>query len=293
MSQEWNKGVAIMKTLEPKYTENRERLLDIGLVEAIGLEFASGYNVMRFYLMRRQLFDLSPSEALEYLTAMETIVREEIRNSQRLGVLCAADSRLGFHSEAERHQYGGTRLQWRIAVLQDLLATEFPEYRAAFQAGRQVSRFAEGRAVYTCGSGWTECRTYRWRAQRDHGGLVLTVEMKDKNTNGSFTIYLCDALVTTHFWEIDFSTGGSISDSRGIGPQSQPYTTPEGRKGVTVHIPSEGLLILDPSGRSYAFNILNSRLMADNWPTGLDESDLRKYRLALGYFKPQKMGYVQ
>jgi hypothetical protein len=293
MSQEWNKGVAIMKTLEPRHRENRERLLDIGLAEAIGLQFASGYNVMRFYLMRRQLFDLSPREALEYLAAMERIVREEIKNSQRLEVLCAADSRLGFHSEAERYQYCGTRLQWRVTVLNDLLATEFPEYRAAFQAGKQVSRFAEGRAVYTCGSGWTDCRTYRWQAQRDNGDIVLTVEMKDKNTNGSFAMYLCDAFVTAHFWEIDFSTGGSVSDSRGIDPRSKPYTTPEGRKGVTVRIPSEGLLILDPSGRTYALNVFNRRIMADNWPTGMDESDLGRYRLALGSFKPQKMGYLQ
>jgi hypothetical protein len=100
-------------------------------------------------------------------------------------------------------------------------------------------------------------------------------------------------LVTAHFWEITFSTGGSVSDSRGIDPGNKPYTTPEGRKGVTVRIPSEGLSILDPSGRTYAFNIFNSRMMADNWPTGMDESDLQKYRLALGCFKPQKMGYLK
>jgi hypothetical protein len=33
--------------------------------------------------------------------------------------------------------------------------------------------------------------------------------------------------------------------------------------------------------------------LADNWPTGLDGSDLGKYRLALGLFKPQKMGYIR
>ncbi|MBN2375490.1 MAG: hypothetical protein JXD22_03760 [Sedimentisphaerales bacterium] len=293
MSEEWNKGVAVIKTLEPRYKENRERMLDIGLVEAIGLQFASGYNVMRFYLMRSQLFDLSPCDAQKYLTVMETIVREEIKNSQRLEVLCAADSRLGFHSEAERHQYCGTRLQWRVAVLNDLLVTEFPKYRLAFQAGKQVSRFAEGRAVYTCGSGWTDCKTYRWQGQRDNGDVVLKVEMKDKNANSSFAMYFCDAFVTTHFWEINFSTGGSISDSRGIGLRNEPYTTPEGRNGVTVRIPSEGLLILDPSGCTYAFNIFNSSIMSDNWPTGMDESDLKIYRLALGRFKPQKMGYLK
>jgi hypothetical protein len=100
-------------------------------------------------------------------------------------------------------------------------------------------------------------------------------------------------LVTAHFWEIHFSTAGAVSDSRDIGLRAEAYKTPWGASGVTVHIPSEGLLVLDPSGRAYVFNIFNSGLIADNWPTGMDESDLAKYRLALGLFKPQKMGYLR
>jgi len=293
MSEEWDKGVSLLKPLEPGFPDNRERLLDIGLTEAIGIQFASAYNMLNFYLMRSRLFDLPPADALRLLAAMETIVRQEVRNSERLAVLCAADSRLGFHSEAERHQYCDTRLQWRIAVLNDLLATEFAEYRTAFEAGKPVSRFAEGRAVYTCGSGWTDCRTYRWQAQSDNGSLVLRVEMKTPKAAGSFTMYLCDPLVTAHFWEIHFSTVGDVSDSREIGLRAEPYKTPEGAHGVTLRIPLEGLLILDPSGRAYAFNLFNRSLVADNWPTGMDESDLGKYRLALGRFNPRKMGYLR
>ncbi|MBP7934122.1 MAG: hypothetical protein KA354_05680 [Phycisphaerae bacterium] len=293
MSGEWDKGVAILKSLEPGIRGNRERMLDIGLTEAIGIQFASAHNMLNFYLMRGRLFDLLPADALRHLAAMEAIVRQEIQNSQRLDVLCTADSRLGFHSEAERHQYCGTRLKWRVAVLNDLLATEFPEYRAAFAAGKQVSRFAEGRAVYACGSGWTDCRTYRWQAESDNGSLVLRVEMKASKAPGSFTVYLCDPFMTAHYWEINFSTQGTVSDSREIGLGVESYTTPDGAHGITMRIPSEGLLLLDPSGRAYAFNIFNSRLVADNWPTGMDESDLGKYRLALSGFNPRKMGYLR
>jgi len=293
MSEDWDKGVALMKSLEPKFKGNRERLLDIGLTEAIGLQFASAHNMMNFYLMRSRLFDLSPADALQLLATMEALVRQEIKNSERLGVLCAADSRLGFHSEAERHQYSGTRLTWRVDVLKDLLVTEIPEYRTAFEAGKQVSRFAEGRAVYTCGVGWADCRTYRWQAERDGGDLVLKVEMQAPKAAGSFAVYLCDTFVTAHFWEIRFSTAGAVSDSREIGLRAEPYKTPAGVNGVTLRIPAEGLQTFDPSGRAVAFNIFNSSLIKDNWPTGLDESDLGKYRLALGLFKPQMMGYLR
>ena len=89
MSEEWNKGVAILKSLEPRFRGNRERMLDIGLAEAIGIQFGSAHNMLNFYLMRSRLFDLPPSDALRQLAAMEDIVRQEIRNSQRLDVaLC-------------------------------------------------------------------------------------------------------------------------------------------------------------------------------------------------------------
>lgn len=292
MSEEWNKGLVLLKALEPKFAGNRERLLDIGLAEAIGIQFASAHNMMRFYLMRSGLYDLSPADAKKRLPEMEGIVREEIRNSERLAELCRADSRLGFHSEAERHQYSGSRLAWRVEVLKDLLATEFAEYRAAFEAGRQVSRFAEGRATYACGSGWAECKTYRWRAEKDGGDVVLKVEMKAPKAAGAFALYLCDPFAAVHCWEVRFSTAGSASDSREVGLRAEPYQTPEGARGVTLRLPAAGLQAYDSSGRAYAFNIFCSGSNTDNWPAGLDEADLGKYRLALGLFKPQKMGYL-
>jgi hypothetical protein len=293
MSEEWGKGVALLKPLAPRFAGNRERLLDIGLAEAIGIQFASAYNVLNFYSLRSRLFDLPPPEALRCLAEMEAVARQEIANSERLAALCAADSRLGFHSEAERHQYSGTRLKWRAEVLNKLLATEFPEYRAALAAGKQLPRFAEGRAVYTCGSGWADCKTYRWRAEQDGGDIVLRAEMKTAKTAGTFTAYLCDPLATVHFWEIRFSTSGSAGDSRETGLRAEPYQTPEGAHGVTLRLPAAGLHAFDPSGRAYAFNIFNRGLGADNWPAGMDESDLGKGRLALGLFKPQKMGYLR
>lgn len=293
MSDEWNEGVAILKSLEPHFQGNRERLLDIGLTEAIGIQFSSAHNVLDFYLSRSRLFDLPPAEALKLLDAMEATVRREIANSQRLAELCAVDSRLGFHSEAERHQYFGGRLKWRVAVLEDLLATEFVEYRAALQAGKSLSRFAEGRPVFDVGSDWVDCQTYKWRATADLGELKLQVEMKAPGASGSFTAYLCDPMVTARPWELRFSTGGTASDSRGAGLSAEPYTTAEGVRGVALRVPSQGLQLLDPSGRAFAFNIFSDNKPADNWPADLNGSTPGTYRLAQDRFDPRRMGYLR
>jgi hypothetical protein len=292
MSEEWDKGVDILKGLAPRFQDNHERMLDIGLAEAIGIQFASARDVLEFYLMRSRLFDVPPAEASLTLAAMEAVVHREIANSNRLAELCAADSRLGFHPEAERHQYFPARLEWRVELLKNLLDTEFVEYRTAFEAAKPVSPFAEGRAVYNCGSGWTDCKTYRWRAEPDDGGLALQLEMNAPEVGGSFTAYLSDPFVTAHFWEIGVSTGGSVSDSREIGLRAEPYTTAEGVRGVTLRLPSEALSLVDPSGRAYAFNVFNNGDVADNWPSNLGQIEPGKYRLALGRFDPRKLGYL-
>lgn len=293
MSDEWNKGVEILKSLAPRFQKNRERLLDIGLTEAIGIQFASAYNALNFYRSRARLFDLPPADALKLLDEMEAIVRDEIAHSRRLAELCAHDSRLGFHSEAERHQYSGERLNWRIAVLEDLLATEFPEYRATFQAGKPVSRFAEGRPVYDVGSGWTDCETFKWRATTELDALTLQVEMKTPGASGAFTAYLTDPLVTAHPIELRFTTAGAPSDTRGIGLSAEPYTTPGGVRGVNLRVFSQGLQLLDPSARALGFNLFNNAQPADNWPPNLGEPGPAKYRLAQGRFDPRKLGYLR
>ncbi len=293
MSNEWNKGVALMKSLEPRFKENHERLLDIGLTEAIGIQFQSAHNVLNFYLSRARLFDLPPAEGLRLLDEMEALVRQEIANSRRLNELCAVDSRLGFHSEAERHQYFGGRLKWRIAMLNDLLATEFPEYREILQAGKPLSRFAAGRPIYDSGSGWTDCQSYRWRATAELDALVIQVEMKAAGASGSFTSYLCDPFLTAHPWELRFSTSGSVGDSREVGVSAEPYTSPEGARGVTLRIPRQGLQLLDPSVRAYTFNLFNNGQPADQWPVGLEGATPTPYRLALGRFAPNRLGYIR
>ena len=126
MARGWKEGVEILRVLKPKYAGNPERLKDIGLAEALGIQFQSGANILRFCALRQRLAWGKGNERLSLLEPMKALVRDELALDERLLPLCEADSRLGFHSEAEGYKYYPDRIRWRMDLLQQLLATEFP-----------------------------------------------------------------------------------------------------------------------------------------------------------------------
>jgi hypothetical protein len=67
MSANWDKGVAIMNDLEPGYSNEPDRILDIGLAKAMGIQFRSGYNILRFYMLREKMLRMTGIERLETL----------------------------------------------------------------------------------------------------------------------------------------------------------------------------------------------------------------------------------
>ena len=66
---------------------------------------------------------------------MREIVEAERKISEAMIPLCEADGRLGFHSEAESHQFYPARLKWRIGTL-DISMHELDEIEAALSAGK-------------------------------------------------------------------------------------------------------------------------------------------------------------
>lgn len=127
MATSWNQGVRILKQLRRHFQSNPERLADIRLATALGLQFQSGYNILHFYHLREQLADSrKPDERQALLRDMKRIVRAELKISAELLPLAEADSRLGFHSEAEGYKYFPALIRWRIQQLQNLLQREFP-----------------------------------------------------------------------------------------------------------------------------------------------------------------------
>jgi hypothetical protein len=164
MSSDWDKGVNILRGLEEKYINDRERILDIGVARALGIQFRSGYNILRFYLLREEMLRQEGSERLEILSQLEEIVKEEMEMDRELLELCENDSRLGFHSEAEGYKYFPAKIRWRIEQLESVLENDFHEVEKFIKKGKLLfpeftGKEPEGAVTYANSvesSSWTE-----------------------------------------------------------------------------------------------------------------------------------------
>ena len=65
MTTSWEKGMTILAGLKNNYTNEPERLLDIGVAQAIGIQIRSGYNILNFYLLREKMFRMDGRERLD------------------------------------------------------------------------------------------------------------------------------------------------------------------------------------------------------------------------------------
>jgi hypothetical protein len=133
LAETWQQGVELLLPLRDRYRHHPERLRDIGIAEACGLQFCSGMNILRFYHLREALFNKPPGEGLAQLEQMQSLVNDEIRNSTRMGELIDADPRLGFDVDASGYKFYPALIQWRLEQLSDLLEYEFPGVAASIK----------------------------------------------------------------------------------------------------------------------------------------------------------------
>jgi len=129
MSNAWDKGVALLEKIRPGYVDEPDRILDIGLAKALGIQFRSGYNILRFYEIREKMFRMEGRERLDMLKQLGDIIKEELKMDEQLLDLCEKDSRLGFHSEAEGYKYYPEKIIWRMQQLRNVLANDLPEIK--------------------------------------------------------------------------------------------------------------------------------------------------------------------
>ncbi len=138
LSETWNQGLDLLNALQPKYASEPERMMDISVAQALGIQFRSSYNILRFYDLREQLLYDPVETRSATLLKLRAIVEEEINNGLALASLCESNPFLGFHSEAEAYKYFPAKLQWRADRLRALLDTEFAEAEAVVAAGELV-----------------------------------------------------------------------------------------------------------------------------------------------------------
>jgi len=154
LARKMHDGAAALTTelerLREKYAADRSRLLDLNLIRALQLHFESAFDVLSFYLARREAVSASRDRhdalaADRHLARMERIATREREVSAALIPLCEYDSRLGFHSEAERHQYHPAILRWRMCTLNETLA-RIGVLRTEIAAGRPYPESAAEKA---------------------------------------------------------------------------------------------------------------------------------------------------
>ncbi len=138
MTTGWTEGVAILRAIEPRWSHDRDRLLDIGVAETLGIQFRSGWNILRFYRTRERMFRAIGPERLDLLDRLRGIAQEELTGDKRLLELCRRDSRLGFHPEAEGYKYTPERIRRRMTQLQALLERDAPEIEMNIRRGRPL-----------------------------------------------------------------------------------------------------------------------------------------------------------
>jgi len=141
MSETWDRGVALLRAVETDPALLPERRLDIGVARALGIQFRSGLNILRFYDLRERMINEKVDAQCVILGEMRRIVEAELKNSDEMIGLCKRDSRLGFHSEAEGYKYFPEKIRWRMNQLQGVLDHEIPALERDLVGGIDV--FAE------------------------------------------------------------------------------------------------------------------------------------------------------
>ena len=115
-------GHDLIASLEKKYVADHDRMRDLGVVKALKLLFASGADIFEFYRLREEAiaasrFENDPKRAMSAVVGMRELILREKSVTAEMLPLTRDDSRLGFHSEAEAHQFHTKKLEWRMKQL--------------------------------------------------------------------------------------------------------------------------------------------------------------------------------
>lgn len=136
----WREGLQMLNALDICGPEEEEQH---SVANCIGILFESARNILEFYQLR-DLLGRRKGDCAALLARMETLVKAEQENSRKMIPLCENDGRLGWHSEGEGYKFFPEKLLDRIAKLDKLLQTEFPEVSLRIGQGLAPLEYYEG-----------------------------------------------------------------------------------------------------------------------------------------------------
>lgn len=228
-----------------RWADDRERRLDLGVMQALHLQCESAADIFSFYLDRAQaIYDSrvrgDSAAALAALARMAAIVSNEVAVTRKLLPLARADSRLGFHSEAEAHQYHPAKLEWRLQELERTrlrLSAIVDDVRH----GRPYPLSAHERAAPVCsvGGDWTETEDglrFKVRAEAS-GDLTFSFVLRRPRP---FTVSTIDAAGVTRYKSFAVAADGTVSIPSWFNAKSEDHRI---RAATTRQI--EGTLCVD------------------------------------------------
>ena len=286
----WHKGMEKFNTFSREYLDRSERMLDASLYEALDIQFRSGANILEFYSLRNRLLD-SPADAEKLLDRLEAIVKEEIGNSLRLAELCEADSRLGYHSEAEVYKYFPEKLRWRVAVLKEILAEDFAECRTKIREGIPAGDFLKKQEeIHTVGPVY-HAGNISWSMKTDIENVIFDIECRRNNNSGeneTTALFLMDRKGERTPWRIFIGNDGTAADSSDAAHIESKDEN--GVKKITAAIPRA----MTGDNEIY-FGIEHywtdaQGIHSEHYPAGHYPNE---QRLNLGYFTPDRMVLIR
>ena len=178
LSEGWHKAAMKLSALRKKVEGNKECLREIGLVEALDIQFATAARIFAFYNLRRELYE---KKSLITLAKMRSIVEEEREERKKLILLAEQDPRLGFHPEAEAYKYNKELIEKSLPQLEELLQKDFPRLEnelsnGTFHSGKRESLYHVNQ------DGIRDCENFSWSMTRDNGHF-LTLKIHCQGVN--------------------------------------------------------------------------------------------------------------
>ncbi len=198
INESWKRGVNALPLAEDEEMKTLSR--------ALGILFASGENILKFYKLRRDLgMRVGDPEAI--LNKMRRIVENEIENLTRMATLAEKDKRLGYNSEAEGFKFFPKKLLLRAERLKLLLETEVPEIEERvrrgdapleFYLGKEGGRYSADAYFTKNGVGeWRELPQTPHRFKLEHTDNELTVKIEAKEKASVILGFELEPLVPT------------------------------------------------------------------------------------------------